>query len=53
MVNLSPVKFPVTQGINREFLPESAFSAVSARHKSLQSLCFPGEIPTQGNREFL
>jgi hypothetical protein len=51
--NPSPPKFPVMQGINREFYPESAFLAKYASRKLLRSLRFFGKFPTQRNRELL
>jgi hypothetical protein len=53
MANLSPLKLPVMQGINREFSPKSALLAISTSGKPLQSLRFFPRFPTQRNREFL
>jgi hypothetical protein len=49
---LLPGEFPDLQGIIREFSLESAFLAISASGKSLQSLRFSREFPMQENREF-
>jgi hypothetical protein len=34
-----PPKFPVMQGLNREFSPEAGLLAPSAPHKARKSLC--------------